>query len=167
MEKQKKNSEVKTLTHPLLCFMHNTVTTVRSDLPALWIILWQRSGLCLFKLRIIESVFVCRVCMHCWTATELPSVNSGESLSLIHSPTHTLAVAEIQTVSCAHPLAVPATHEHAAPLGSLWRAASRKMSGAFLHAVIKSADTFASKPPLEYHLSEVELTIWLETAASW
>ncbi len=63
--------------------------------------------------------------------------------------------------SYAYSLSVPLTHTHwntqTQSSGGISLAGSAsEMSGGFLQPVIKTADTSTSKPPLEYHLSEVQ-----------
>ena len=75
--------------------------------------------------------------------------------TLVYTPAHTLDSTEIQTIICILPLCASDTQTQSSGGISLAGSAS-EMSGGFLQPVIKTADTSTSKPPLEYHLSEVQ-----------
>lgn len=102
-------------------------------------------------------------CLHI-VAWPLHRVNSHPSThtrthahthSLVCTPAHTLDSTEIQTIICILPLCASDTQTQSSGGISLAGSAS-EMSGGFLQPVIKTADTSTSKPPMEYHLSEVQ-----------
>lgn len=117
----------------------------------------------LFFLLITLTRFDLYCCLHI-VAWPLHRVNShppthtrSHTLARLHArtPAHTLDSTEIQTIICILPLCASDTQTQSSGGISLAGSAS-EMSGGFLQPVIKTADTSTSKPPLEYHLSEVQ-----------
>lgn len=118
---------------------------------------FSRSGLAsaVQVLCVVVCVYLWVGCVHIvgWPLT--PICQHTQSHTFIHTPTHTLDLTEIQTIICILPLCVSDTQTPSSG-GITLAGGISEMSGAFLQPVIKNADTFTFKPPLEYHLSEVQ-----------